>query len=385
MKVVLSVLGKFHTFDLAREMHSREALTRIFTTYPRFKLRDEGIPSNKIQTFPWYHTPYMAMRLRDHVNLKLVYIWEYLDRITFDRHTARNLPECDIFVGISSAALASGQHAKSMGARYVCDRGSAHIRTQDDLLRDEYAHWNEPYTPTDPRIVEREEAEYTEADCITVPSSFSARTFAQQGVDTNKVKVLGYGVNLQHFYPSVDRQAGTFNVLFAGGAHLRKGIPYLLQAYRALKHPRKTLSFAGTCPPDLIHLMKRANLWPEDVRLLGHLNRDQLRDCMSRSHALVLPSIEDGFGLVLAQALACGCPVIASEHTGAPDLIEDGQAGFIVPIRRGDLIAERLQRLADEPALQQRLRLGALDTVRNIGGWQAYGDQAMAIYQGLLT
>lgn len=385
MKVVLSVLGKFHTFDLAREMHSRAALTSIFTAYPRFKLRGEGIPPDKIQSYPWYHTPYMALRLRDRVDLRLAYIWEYLDRITFDRYTANNLPSCDVFVGISSAALASGQRAKVMGARYVCDRGSAHIRTQDDLLRDEYAHWKEPYIPTDPRIVDREEAEYAEADCITVPSSFSARTFAQKGVQTDKVKVLGYGVNLQHFYPSADKTPDTFNVLFAGGAHLRKGIPYLLQAYRTLKHPRKTLSFAGTCPPDLIQLMKRAGLWPDDIQLLGHLNWGQLRDRMSRSHALVLPSIEDGFGLVLAQALACGCPIIASEHTGAPDLIEDGHAGFIVPIRRGDLIAERLQQLADDTALQKKMGQGALDTVRNIGGWQAYGNHAMAIYRGLLS
>ncbi len=88
--------------------------------------------------------------------------------------------------------------------------------------------------------------------------------------------------------------------------------------------------------------------------------------------------------MVLAQALACGCPVIGSQHTGAPDLIEDGKAGYIVPIRNPQAIADRLQGLADDPALQQRLSQEALATVRHIGGWRNYGDQALAIYRELL-
>jgi len=385
MRVVLSTVGKFHTFDLAREMDHRGALTRIFTGFPRFKLRGEGISFNHIETFPWYHAPYMALKLRDRFDLKWVQKWEHLDCTRFDSYTARHMPPCDVFVGLSSSSLESGRRARAMGARFVCDRGSTHIRSQDKLLREEYAQWRAPYVPTDPRVVAREEAEYAEADCITVPSSFSARTFGEQGVPASKVKVLGYGVNLQYFHPGTEKATDSFHVLFAGGASLRKGIPYLLQAYQALKHPRKTLSFAGSCPPELIRLMKKARLWPDDIQLLGHQNWDQLRERMSHSHALVLPSIEDGFGLVLAQALACGCPIIATDHTGAPDLIDEGKGGFIVPIRRGDLIADRLQQIADDQSLQRQLAQDALDTVRSVGGWRSYGDQAMAIYQGLLS
>ena len=55
-----------------------------------------------------------------------------------------------------------------MGARFVCDRGSSHIRTQAALLQEEHQHWGWPLMPVDPRIIEREEAEYAEADCVTV-------------------------------------------------------------------------------------------------------------------------------------------------------------------------------------------------------------------------
>jgi glycosyltransferase involved in cell wall biosynthesis len=95
---------------------------------------------------------------------------------------------------------------------------------------------------------------------------------------------------------------------------------------------------------------------------------------MSESHVLVLPSIEDGFGLVLSQALACGCPIVASTNTGGDDLITDGVEGFIVPARDVAALAARLQQLADDPALRRRMSEAALARVKHLGGWRQYGD-----------
>jgi starch synthase len=129
--------------------------------------------------------------------------------------------------------------------------------------------------------------------------------------------------------------------------------------------------------------MRDLGLWSDDIQLLGQLSWPELRERMSRSHVLTLPSIEEGFGLVMPQALACGCPVIATDHTGAPDLYTDGEAGFILPIRRPDLLADRLQQLADEPLLRERMAQAALRVVHDIGGWRQYGDQAMHLYDSL--
>lgn len=385
MRVALSVVGKFHTFDLARELARHDALEAIFTGYPRFKLRHEGLNADKVHTFPWVNTPYMAFPRRDLLGDTLVRHWEYLNCVSFDRYTAWRMPPCDVFVGLSSATLISGQRAKAMGARFVCDRGSSHIRTQDELLREEHTAWGLPHSGPDPRFIDREEAEYAQADAITVPSGFSARTFVARGVPAQKVHRLSYGVNIAQFHKSAEPDAKHFDVLFAGGASARKGVPYLLQAFKALQHPGKRLFFAGSFSPEFRAHMHDRGLWSDQIEVLGHLNWDALRDRMSRSHALVLPSIEEGFGLVIPQALACGCPVIATENTGGPDLFADGEAGYIVPIRRADLIAERLQLLADDPLTRERLSDAAQRTVQRIGGWQTYGDQAMAIYQSLLT
>ncbi len=383
MKVVLSVLGKFHTFDLARELYARGSLSRVFTGYPRYKLRQEHLPPKLVNSFPWINTPYLAFPQRERLGTTLLRGWEYLNCVSFDAHTARHLPACDVFVGLSSSALQSGRQAKAMGARFVCDRGSSHIRRQAELLREEHGRWHLSAPPVDPRIVAREEAEYEEADCITVPSSFSARTFLEQGVPAHKVKQLSYGVNLSAFYPSGQPAAGAMDILFVGVGDLRKGVPDLLRAYQLLQHPRKSLSFAGAFSPRMVQHMRDLGLWSDDIQLLGQLSWPELRERMSRSHVLTLPSIEEGFGLVMPQALACGCPVIATDHTGAPDLYTDGEAGFILPIRRPDLLADRLQQLADEPLLRERMAQAAVRVVHDIGGWRQYGDQAMHLYDSL--
>lgn len=384
MQVALSVIGKFHTFDLARELHQRSMLVGIFSGYPRFKLRHEQLPDALIHTFPWLRTPYMVLARRPWLGARFMRLCERLSYATFDRHTARHLPACDVFVGLSGSALHSGRQARQQGARYVCDRGSSHIRSQHELIAQEHALWGQANDDTDLRTIAQEEAEYAEADCITVPSRFSADTFIAQGVPAHKVRCLPYGVNLTDFRPTGQPQAGHFDILFAGGASLRKGVPYLLKAFQRFQHPHKRLLFAGSFPANLAEHMRAAGLWSDGIELLGHLDWPALRERMSTSHALVLPSIEDGFGLVMAQAMACGCPVIASEHTGARDLFIDGDAGYIVPIRRADLLADRLQQLADDPALRHAMGQRALKVVQSVGGWQRYGDEAVSIYASLL-
>lgn len=96
---------------------------------------------------------------------------------------------------------------------------------------------------------------------------------------------------------------------------------------------------------------------------------------MSRSHVLVLPSIEEGLALVQAEAMACGCPVIGSTNTGGADLYTDGVEGFIVPIRDARAITDRMQLLTDEPELQRTMRAAALRRVQSMGGWTTYGER----------
>ena len=378
MKVVLSTIGKFWVFDLARQMHKRGALTSVFSGYPWFKLKSEGIPKRRVHRFPYLHAPYM--RFGAHCkSASLLRSWEWHDRVSFDRHVARHLPSCDIFCGLSGCALHSGKAAKRRGAKYVCDRGSSHIRFQDRILREEYDRQGIPFTGIDPRVVSREEAEYETADVITVPSTFAFDTFVEAGADRRKMRQAPYGVDLNAFYPCAPRNENRFNVLFVGSVSVRKGVGYLLEAFKELQCGNKHLTFVGSVSPELENRIKQLRDHNQ-ISVLGPLPQHRLKEIMSTSHAMVLPSVEDGFGLVLAQAMACGFPVIASQNTGAQDLFTDGNEGFIVPIRDAGAIADRLQKLADNQDLRFRMSEAALRRVESIGGWEQYGQTMYQIF-----
>ncbi len=381
MRVALSAIGTFHTFDLAREMHARGALAGVFTGYPRFKLPADGLPPELIHSFPFVHGAVMALPWRRLVGKTLEREIIWLDAVSFGAYAARALPDCDVYVGLSGTSLAAGKRAQSRGARYICDRGSSHIRAQDELLREEFARWGARFQGVDPRMVDQEEAEYAAADRITVPSDFVYRTFLSQGVAPEKLRKLPYGVNLSRFGPDGTPAEGRFDVLFVGGMSLRKGVPYLLQAFEKLDLPGKSLTFVGAINQELIKMLRARKLWPEEARVLGHVPQVELKTLMSRSHVMVLPSVEEGLALVVAQAMACGCPVIATTNTGAEDILADGAEGFIVPIRDVDALAERLQRMADRPDERAAMGQRALAKVQGIGGWRTYGENAMAVYK----
>ena len=112
----------------------------------------------------------------------------------------------------------------------------------------------------------------------------------------------------------------------------------------------------------------------DPVYVSGPRPQSELAEMMSQSHVLVLPSIEDGFGMVMTQAMSCGCPVISSVNTGGPDLYNDGKEGLIVPIRSPEAILHSLQRLADDPSLRQSMSEPSLRRVHSFGGWHQYGE-----------
>ena len=383
MKIVQSVPGKFHHFHLARQLRQRDMLAMIFSSYPSWKLRDEQIPPELLRTFPLVHLLTLtSARYRKKYRAAVDQIAQW-DRVTFDRYVARNLPPCDAFVGLSGSALRSGRAAQSGGAKYVCDRGSSHIRYGEQLMEAEFRRWGQEYERVDPRNLAGEEEEYAQADLITVPSTFAYESFVEMGVDTQKIRKVPYGADLRRFSKVADPDPETFDVLFVGQVSFRKGIPYLLEAFEKLRHPKKKLTIVGSVLLEIAPFLQGQSL--DDVQFVGTLPNAQLKEIMSRSHVMVLPSLEEGLALVLGEAMACGCPLICSENCGGADLMTDGREGFLVPIRDAEAIRERLERLAQNPALRAQMSGRCLERVGEIGGWDTYGAGYVSVLKSLLS
>jgi glycosyltransferase involved in cell wall biosynthesis len=232
-------------------------------------------------------------------------------------------------------------------------------------------------TRSDPRIIRKEQAEYDEADVIIVPSNVVADSFVQMGVPRSKLQVVPLGVNLSTFKPTAPR-AKEFRVLFPAQLAVRKGLHYLFEAFRKADLPDTKLIIAGGHTEDTKALL--AHCPAKNVDFKGILSRPDLATEMSRASVMVLPSIEEGMALVQGMAMACGCPVIASDKTGSKDLFTDGREGFIVPVGDVDAIVERLTRLHADRSLVETMSAAGIQRVRQFGGWNDYGRQTIDLF-----
>jgi starch synthase len=376
MQIVQAVYGVFHHFELAHQLHRRNHLRRIYSTWPWARVKREGLPRDLVSTFSLVHTTDYLLRRTRFYSPAIDARFNEWNSLSFDAWTRRRIESCDAFIAISGAGLTTGPLVQSRGGKFICDRGSTHQRFQDEVMAEEHRRWNVPYTTPAAHILHREETIYAAADAITVPSSVARRSFLQMGIPPEKVHVIPYGVRLDRFKPAEKLPpdfSDTFEVLFAGQIGLRKGVPYLLEAFARLRHSRKRLTLARAVPSDFRDVLAR--LPTEHVTIAGDISRTELAALMARSHVLVLPSVEEGLALVQGEAMACGCPVLATTATGSEDLFSDGVEGFIVPDRDTAALADRLQQLADDPALRQRMSAAALERVKFLGGWDTFGDR----------
>lgn len=376
MRIVQTVFGVFHHFELARQLIRLGHEPTIYSTYPWLRLSREGLSHNMIETFPWIHTTEMLMHRAKFRSAYALDQMSYANAILFDRWTSRRLgklPVPNVLIALAGSSLKTGREVQARGGRVICDRGSSHQRYQEAIVSEEYRRWGVKRPVNDIRDILREEKIYEMADAITVPSQFAARSFIEMGVPAERLRVIPYGVRLEVFKRSGDPPSDRFEVLYAGTVSLRKGFPYLLEAFARLRHPAKRLRVAGTIHPNMEGVLSR--LPQSQVEFLGSVSQVRLAELMSTSHLFALPSIEEGLALVQGQALACGCPVLTSTNSGGEDLFTDGVEGFIVPVRDVEALLERMQLLADDPALQVKMSEAAIRRTQFLSGWDDYGNR----------
>ncbi len=189
MRIVQTVFGVFHHFELARQLHQRNHLQKLYTTWPRLRIDREGLPRELVDTFPWIHGPDMLAQRFGFSHAWTLDQTSYANALAFDRWTSRKLrhePPPDALIAISGSSLTTGQELQARGSRFICDRGSSHQRYQERIVAEEYRRWGVSRPVTDIRDILREEKIYQAADAITVPSTFAARSFIEEGLPTRK-------------------------------------------------------------------------------------------------------------------------------------------------------------------------------------------------------
>lgn len=217
--------------------------------------------------------------------------------------------------------------------------------------------------------LERKEQEIALSDHIFVASSMTQRSLLEVGVSAEKISIIPYGAPTEYFQPQL-KQDSIFRALYVGRMSPRKGVQYLLSAWKALNLPNAELLFVGS------------NMLPENwispyqyyYKHVASVPHASLNKYYSSANVLVFPSLVEGFGLVLTEAMACGIPVITTPNTAGPDIITDGIEGFIVPIRDEAALQEKIEWCYQNPeALAEMGRAARLKAEQL--SWQTYRYQ----------
>jgi alpha-maltose-1-phosphate synthase len=191
-------------------------------------------------------------------------------------------------------------------------------------------------------------------DFVLSPRSFVTRSFLERGFVREQMIPNVYPLDLVCFTRPVEPRpaARPLTVISTGSLSLRKGTPYLLEAFRLIlkQEPTARLRLTSVIADSVEPILARYRDLPIDWA--PGLPHPQLAERLRGSDVFVLPSLEDGFARTVAEALACGLPVITTPNTGASDLVKPDSNGEAVPIRDAPAIADAVLKW------WERVRLG---------------------------
>ena len=336
----------------------------------RFKWIPEGWAKKFLRKR--YYAPLNSRRVRTHllpsVITKIATIkartskgrtrWVFWNNAQFDRWVASHLRRFgNLAFGYESASLHTFRRAKELDIPRVLYQPIACAEKAMVLLDEERQRFpaladtlRYSWFPANELEGRREERHL--ADAIFCASTFTKQSLIEAGIKLEKIFVEPYGVDQMVFAPSKEKFSD-FSVVWASSYTQTKGIGYLLEALAREPVPGIELVLAGyPYGTDAVGLY-------EDrlrVRRLGHISRQELGQVMGRCHAHVFPTIVEGFGRNIIEAMASGLPVITTANCAGPDLIEDGVTGFIIPVRDVDAICEKLAWIYDNP--QEAIEMG---------------------------
>ncbi|MBY0371212.1 glycosyltransferase family 4 protein [bacterium] len=362
LRIDIGVGGRFHADRLAGALLQSGHSVEIHTTYP-------------ISRFPKDLQAHVHSQIAPEVFFRLLSklgaenSGDLVKMHWFGSALAKRLQKqpADLFIGWSSFSLETlrlGCHRH----RAIL-RDSAHMRTQLDILNKE-ARFHGVRLPDRSAALEREEEEYALADTIFVLSEFARQTFLKQGISERKLAILPLGADTSVFKP-IPRAPTKLplKLVYFGSVSLRKGVSYLIEAVKAFKTDDVQLTIIGPVDPVLASWEKK---YPQ-VQWKPPMDHAALARFLPTQDVFVLPTLEDGFGQTLPQAMACGLVPITTDHCGAAEILRPGETGFVVPAASTQALCEVIANAVIAPEQIWKMRECLLAECRNLG-WERYSE-----------
>jgi glycosyltransferase involved in cell wall biosynthesis len=366
MRVTLSANRPFHFVMLAHALRAYADRIDIYSSAPRkfFKRLDPSIRTHLVPA-PLHIAAHLLSFAAPPALVDF-------DTLLYDFTVGAVMGTGDVCFSLATQSLFTARAAKRRGGRFVLDRACPHCDFQQALVKREADRVGVRLRTQPAWFRERQLEEYDLADAILVPSVYTARTFPAE-LQHKLVKAPLLGRTKIADAPRTGRN-DVFTVGVVGGSPLRKGYLYLLKAWKKLALPNAKLlirsggGFAGF--PGLEELMKQL----PNVELVGYV--PDISDFYKRCDVFVLPSVDDGFGMALLEAMSNYVACVASSNCGASEFITSGRDGIVVDPASEDQLAEAILRLYQSEDLRREMGAAAVETARNIAASGQY-DRAI--------
>lgn len=294
---------------------------------------------------------------------------------SFDRHVASRLhsnPGLKAVYAYEDAALLTFQAAKRHGLRRIYDLPIGYWRAAQQIFQEErelQPAWACTLTGLNdsPAKLARKDQELQLVDLVVVPSEFVRSTLLAHNAPSAPIAVVPFGSPPPLAAPPKTPAVGPLRLLYVGSLGQRKGLSYALDAVQALGDQVSLTLIGRVTAPECLPLVAALT----QHRWIETLPHDLILEQMRQHDVLLLPSLFEGYALVISEALSQGLPVLTTPNSGATQTIRDGLEGFIVPIRNSLAIAERLQQLATDREQLVAMRHACLRRAAELS-WTVY-------------
>ncbi len=237
---------------------------------------------------------------------------------------------------------------------------------------------------------------FEKGDLMLPMSEREKQSLIKLGCPPQKIVVHRMGVDLSKFafVPRRPRGDGAVHLLTVARLVEKKGIEYAIKAVAkvAQRHPQITYSVVGDGPlrAELASLIESLSV-DGKIKLLGWRRQEEIVEFMKGADILLAPSVtsadgdQEGIPVALMEAMAQGLPVLSTWHSGIPELVQDGQSGFLVPERDAEALADRLEYLVEHPKLWAEMGKAGRDYVEKHYNINTLNDRLIQLYQRLLA
>lgn len=375
MKVDIAVCGRFHYHKYVKYIAEVGILNKIYFSYKRkfdFGLEKKYLKNYPIKEYLMFLNIRYLKNWRIEKNLLILHkLWE--------KQVAYNKPKADILhIMIHGNSEKIIQKYKDSGKVVIGEAVNAFPSEQLAIMEKEHMKYGIKKKKTvDTYTEEKMIREFRACDYILTASNFVRNSFISHGFKEENLLLLPYGSEINrdfHFIKKIPQN--DLKILCVGKITFRKGQIYLLEAVRQLKQENINceVTFVGAIDDEYLACLKEKNL-DDTYHYVAHVPNEKMREFMGTFDLFILPSIEDGFSVVVTEALSVGLPVITTTSNGASDIVFNDKNGYNISPANSEVLANTIKNT-----------LGKTFDIKkeNLISWSNYAEKLSQIYKEII-